>query len=323
MYKFNNSMMEYTFPLGINGLDAALDTHKHLFMRFVLKLRTAEKIGTYNYISTKTKVTRSSILEKCDGTIKLVVSMAELLKFDILDGLLDSHSRLHMNTTTVYKDVTGADKDTRDITVQLATPLTFVLRIDQIALSATGYNRYEIKVVTVFTMYFISNVKKDSIKAGRGFTQYADGSINPAEDLLRICPLHRIAGVYGCVARFEVQSGLYYIDSTSILSVASDPQLCKMASETWAQRQKSASLAFQDSIATHASIARENFAINPSSRKAFVVAQDVPWSEAEFRNDKSLTYLRYPQVARTPRYAPVLKTASVCVKHFFLCSPII
>jgi len=55
-------------------------------------------------------------------------------------------------------------------------------------------------------------------------------------------------------------------------------------------------------LRTHTARVRDNYHINEKSRKAFVVSQDVPWSEAEFPNDLSLSYLQYPQVYLKPTY---------------------
>ena len=212
-----------------------------------------------------------------------------MLKFDMLDGLIGDKPQ-----TT--------EEAARYIYMNVATPLTFLLRVDQTALERAGYNGYDIHVVTVFTMYFISNVKKNSVlrmlQAGKGVSQQNDGSVQPDDDLLRICPLHRISGVYGCIARFEVQNGLHDFESTSLLPISADAEICLIASQTWAQGQRTASKIFVDTIEQHASHVREDFEINFNSRKAYMVAQDVPWSEAEFQNDKSISYLRYAQVRR-------------------------
>jgi hypothetical protein len=93
-----------------------------------------------------------------------------------------------------------------------------------------------------------------------------------------------------------VQSGLYEFEGSSVLAVASDEQIGTLASGSWAAQQRTASLSFVQALRTHTSRVRDHYHINAKSRKAFVVSQDVPWSEAEFANDPSLSYLQYPQV---------------------------
>jgi len=219
--------VEYTFPLGIDALDCAVHANKLLFMKFVVKLVSSAQVSMRIYISTKTKITTSRILEKCTATTQVEVSLARLLKFDMLDALLDTPSQLLLNASSLHTDIANGNVNNLNIHLQVATPLTFVLRIDPRALAVSGYARYEIKVLTILTMYFVSNVKKDSmlnlLRSGTAFSYYTDGSIKPGNDLLRICPLHRIAGVCGCVARFEVQSGLYDVDTTPILAISPDP----------------------------------------------------------------------------------------------------
>ena len=154
------------------------------------------------------------------------------------------------------------------------------------------------------------------LRTGKGFTQFQDGSINPNDDLLRICPLHRVKGVYGCIARFEVQSGLFEFESTSVLSIESDEQINNFASGSWAQSQRTASLSFVQAIRAHSNQIRNRYHVNTKNRKAFVVSQDVPWSEAEFVNDPTLSYLQYPQV-----FATKVKFAKAPAPFFPLCSP--
>jgi len=299
--------LEYTFPLGEYVLDNAMDTDKLLFMKFVLRLRTSQQARMLKYISTKTIIRRNDIEIKCPAPLHVDSSLAKILKFDMLDGLLATEDRFDQTETSLFEDITSSEKTASIIKVNIATPLTFILRIDDDVLTKSGMDTYGIDVVSIFTMYFISNVKKDSmlnlLGAGRGFTQYEDGSINPDDDLLRICPLHRIKGVYGCIARFEVQSGLYEFEGSSVLAVAPDEQMGTLAAGSWAAQQRTASLSFVQALRTHTTRVRDHYHINAKSRKAFVVSQDVPWSEAEFANDPSLSYLQYPQVCFTAHFS--------------------
>ena len=153
------------------------------------------------------------------------------------------------------------------------------------------------------------------LRTGKGFTQFQDGSINPDDDLLRICPLHRVKGVYGCIARFEVQSGLFEFESTSVLSIESDEQINNFALGSWAQNQRTASLSFVQAIRAHSNQIRNRYHVNTKNRKAFVVSQDVPWSEAEFVNNPTLSYLQYPQV-----FAAKMKFAQTLAHCFSLCT---
>jgi hypothetical protein len=300
IYSQANSRLEYTFPLGAYVLDDAIDTQKQLFMKFVLRMRTATQSRMRKYVSTSTAIVRSGVQEKCKPPVHVDSSLADILRFDMLDGLLHTDSQFDQTDTSFLQDITGAENAASTINVNIATPLTFMLRIDDGVLASVGMDTYGIDVVSIFTMYFISNVKKDSmlslLNTRRGFTQFEDGSIDPDDELLRICPLHRIRGVYGCISRFEVQSGLYEFESTSVLPIAPDADVNGFASETWAQAQRTASVSFVDAVRTHTGTVRNNFHINAKSRQAFVVSQDVPWSEDEFRNDPSLSHLQYPQV---------------------------
>jgi len=269
-----------------------MDTEKSLFMKFVLRLRSGQQACMLKYISTKTAIRCNDIGIKCPAPLQVDSSLAKILKFDMLDGLLATENSFDQTETSLFEDITSSENTRSIIKVNIATPLTFLLRIDDDVLTKSGMHTYGIDVV------------KDSmlnlLGTGKEFTQYEDGSINPDDELLRICPLHRIKGVYGCIARFEVQSGLYEFEGSSVLAVASDEQMCTLASGSWAVQQRTASLSFVQSLRTHTARVRENYHINTKSRKAYVVSQDVPWSEAEFENDPSLSYLQYPQVYFTP-----------------------
>ena len=276
-----------------------MGTQKSLFMKFMLRLRTAGNSRVFKYISTKSAIRRENFVEKCQVAVRLDVNLGELLKFDMLVGLLGGARDMHINTTAIYADVAASQQATFIQQMSLSTPLTFVLRLDETAMATGAYDAYEIDVVTVFTMYFLSNVKKNSalrlLQAGLGFSQAPDGSLLPDDDLLRICPLHRIEGVYGCIARFEVQHSMYEFEKTAILPIAADTELCRLGASTWAQRQRTSSRAFVDNMATHATSVRERFHVDASLRKSYVISHDIPWSEAEFRNDAALSYLQYPQ----------------------------
>ena len=193
-----------------------MGTQKSLFMKFMLRLRTAGNSRVFKYISTKSAIRRENFVEKCQVAVRLDVNLGELLKFDMLVGLLGGARDMHINTTAIYADVAASQQATFIQQMSLSTPLTFVLRLDETAMATGAYDAYEIDVVTVFTMYFLSNVKKNSalrlLQAGLGFSQAPDGSLLPDDDLLRICPLHRIEGVYGCIARFEVQHSMYELN---------------------------------------------------------------------------------------------------------------
>ena len=261
------------------------------------------------YISTKTAIRRNGIQAQCPAPVQVDSSLAEILKFDVLDELLATEDRVNQTETSLFEDVTGNDNAASTIKVNITTPSTFMLRIDDDVLAKSGMTTYGIDVVSIFTMYFISNVKRDSmfnlLGTRKGFTQYGDGSINPDDDLLRICPLNRIKGVYGCIARFEVQTSLYDFEDISVLAVASDAQMCTLASESWAAQQRTASVLFVQALRTHTSRVRDNYHINAKSSKAFVVSQDVPWSDSEFANDPSLSYLQYLQVYFNPTYVHI------------------
>ena len=282
-------------------LDRAVDTDKQLFMKFVLQLRTATQDRMQKYISTRTSMRGDSVKEKCPAPVRVDSSLAQILKIDMLDGLLASDTQFGQTETSLVQDVkaSGSANASSSVNVNAATPMTLMLRIDDEVLNESGMDSYTIEVVTIFTMYFISNVKKESmvrlLNTGRGFTQFEDGSINPDDDLLRICPLDRIRGVYGCIARFEVLSGLHEFEGTSVLSIDPDEEICNLASETWAQAQRTASMSSVHAVSTHANRVRGNYSIDAKTRQAFLISQDVPWSEAEFINDASLSYLQYPQ----------------------------
>ena len=298
VYNVDKTRLEYTFPLGMHVLEEAVGTQKSLFMKFILRLRTGDNSRMFRSISTRSVIRREDFLEQCQVPVRLDVNLAHLLKFDVLQGLLDSTSD-NTSTTSMYSsDKTGSPQSATIMQQQsLTIPLTFVFRLDKTALSAS--TAYEVDLVTIFTMYFISNVKKNSVlnllNSGAGFSQSADGSLIPDDTLLRLCPLQRIKGVYGCVARFEIQNSLYEFEQTAGFPIAVDPDLCTNTAGTWAQHQRLSSRGFVESIRAHANSVRQRFDIDGTSRKSYVISHDIPWSEAEFRNNKAISHLQYPQ----------------------------
>jgi len=298
IYNADKTRLEYTFPLGMHVLEEAVGTQKSLFMKFMLRLRTGDNSRMFRSVSTRSVIRRGDFVEQCRVPVRLDVNLAQLLKFDVLQGLLDSASD-NTSTTSMYgSDETGSPQSATLMQQQsLAIPLTFVFRLDQTA--ATASTAYEVDLVTIFTMYFISNVKKNSVlhllNSGAGFSQSADGSLVPDDTLLRLCPLQRIQGVYGCVARFEIQHSLYEFEQTAGFPIAVDPDLCTNTAGTWAQHQRVPSRGFVESIRAHANSVRQRFDIDGTSRKSYVISHDIPWSEAEFRNNRAISHLQYPQ----------------------------
>ena len=318
MYSPQKNTLEYTLPLGNNGLDDAdMDQQKSIFVSFMLRLRTPDGALVTQYISTKTRLETSTINEKCLASTRLEVDLKDLLQFDILDGLMTDDTLPETHKVPYFTDVAVAHNTARSITSNAAMPLTLLLRatnaLGGAAVLQADAVQYDINVVTMFSMYFISNVKKDAmlqlLNSGAGFAQKSDGIIHPTDELLRICPLHRIKGVYGCIARFEVQAGLYEFETSAFMRIPPDPTLCESASQSWAQAQRAESMAFVTDMDTHAANVRQAFGIVSDAQMAFMVSQDVPWSEAEFRNDKSLSLLQYPQV---PAF---LKKNPACSPH--------
>ena len=298
IYNVDKTRLEYTFPLGMHVLEEAVGTQKSLFMKFMLRLRTGDNSRMFRSISTRSVIRREDFLEQCQVPVRLDVNLAQLLKFDVLQGLLDSTSD-NTSTTSMYaSDKAGSPQSATIMQQQsLTIPLTFVFRLDQTA--STASTAYEVDLVTIFTMYFISNVKKNSVlhllNSGAGFSQSADGSLIPDDTLLRLCPLQRIQGVYGCVARFEIQNSLYEFEQTAGFPIAVDPDLCTSTAGTWAEHQRLPSRGFVQSISAHADSVRQRFDIDGASRKSYVISHDIPWSEAEFRNNRAISHLQYPQ----------------------------
>jgi len=318
LYSPQKNTLEYTLPLGNNGLDDAdMDQQKSIFVSFMLRLRTPDGALVTQYISTKTRLETSTINEKCLASTRLGVDLKDLLQFDILDGLMTDDTLPETHKVPYFTDVAVAHNTARSITSNAAMPLTLLLRatnaVGGAAVLQADAVQYDINVVTMFSMYFISNVKKDAmlqlLNSGAGFAQKSDGIIHPTDELLRICPLHRIKGVYGCIARFEVQAGLYEFETSAFMRIPPDPTLCESASQSWAQAQRAESMAFVTDMDTHTANVRQAFGIVSDAQMAFMVSQDVPWSEAEFRNDKSLSLLQYPQV---PAF---LKKIPACSPH--------
>jgi len=151
-YLDGNTELEYTFPLGKYVLDDAMDSDKKLFMKFVLRLRTKTDARMLKYISTKTAIRRSCIQEKCPAPLRIDSSLGEILKFDMLDGLFSTEDRFNQTETSLFEDITSNAAAASTIKVNIGTPLTFMLRIDEGVLAKSGLNTYGIDVVSIFTM---------------------------------------------------------------------------------------------------------------------------------------------------------------------------
>jgi len=191
-------MLEYTFPLGINGLDDALESNKFLYMQFTLRLRDAKNQRVLRFISTRTKILQDKFIEKCATSIKLQVSLAEFIDFNVLDGFLLNKSHVDIHNGVYAANTSFLPPSREMVKASQTEPVTFLILGDESVLEQ-AYSGMGIQMQSIFTMYFISNVKKESVmrllNTGNAYNRFPDGSIQPTDDLLRICPLQAIQGV--------------------------------------------------------------------------------------------------------------------------------
>jgi len=204
-------------------------------MSFVLQFTTAyTRKRSTQYIDTKTAIRASNLLSKCRSTPSVVqINLADRLHFKMLDGLLNHTSQLDSAQIAYFPNITS-HQTMANIKNDPAQPFTFIV----LAEDNLGQDRIHIEIQTIFTMYFLSSTKKeamiDLLDATDGFVTLADGSVEPSPDVLRICPLHVIPGVLGCVSRFEIQHGIHELADTPILEVSDDALLCPRLAKSWA-----------------------------------------------------------------------------------------
>ena len=200
-------MLEYTFPLGINGLDDALESNKFLYMQFTLRLRDSRNQRVLRFISTRTKILQDKFIEKCATSIKLQVSLAEFIDFKVLDGFLLNKSHVDIHNGVYAANTSFLPPSREMIKASQTEPVSFLILGDESVLEQ-AYSGLGIQMQSIFTMYFISNVKKESVmqllNTGKAYNRFADGSIQPTDDLLRICPLNAIQGVSRTRAFFRI-----------------------------------------------------------------------------------------------------------------------
>jgi len=292
--------MEYSFPLGRNGLAEGLETSKFLYMSFVLQLTTAyARKRSSQFIDTKTAIRASNLLSKCRSTPSVMqVHLADRVHFKVLDGLLKHTTELDSAQIAYFPNI-ASHQIMANINNDPAQPFTFIV----LAEDSLGSDRIHVDIQTIFTMYFLSSTKKaamiDLLDASDGFVTLADGSVEPSPDVLRICPLHVIPDVFGCVSRFEIQHGIHELADTPILEVSNDALLCPRLARSWAQQQRTMSDFYGTSITQHAETVRNTFNLDPTRRRAFVISQDMPWrrNDLEHAQMDSSGPVQYAQVS--------------------------
>ena len=281
----SKNVMEYSFPLGRNGLATGLLANKFLFMNFVLQYEAAvTRKRSFQYINTKTAIRASNLRSTCRNTPSiLTVDFADQLHFQMLDGMLNRTSQLDSQQIAYFPDILDQEAMAH-IHNDPALPYTFIVQAD----AMLAHDRIHVEIPTIFTMYFLSSAKKTAmlnlLDSTHGFATLADGSVEPSEDVLRICPLHVIPGVFGCVSRFEVQHGIHELADTSILEISADELLCPLLAKSWAQQQRTTSDFYAQTITQHAETVRSVFKLDHKRHRGFLISQDLPWRKHDLDN---------------------------------------
>jgi len=281
----SQNVMEYSFPLGRNGLATGLLANKFLFMNFVLQYEaTVTRKRSFQYINTKTAIRASNLRSQCRNTPSiLTVDFADQLHFQMLDGMLNHTSQLDSQQIAYFPDISDQEA-MASIHNDPALPYTLIVQAD----AMLGHESIHVEIPTIFTMYFLSSAKKtvmlNLLDNTDGFATLADGSVEPSEDVLRICPLHVIPGVFGCVSRFEVHHGIHELADASILEISADRLLCPPLAKSWAQQQRTTSDFYAQTITKHAETVRSVFKLDHTRRRGFLISQDLPWRKNDLEN---------------------------------------
>lgn len=281
----SETVLEYSFPLGQNGLETGLMGNKFLYMSFILRFETKHKHErSMQYVNTKTAVRAENLLSKCTDSPGVLVNLFDMIQFEMIEGILDHKSQLVSGEVTYVKSNENQN-DRAIVESDPSQPFTLLILINTEFMATSYY----MEVATIFTMYFLSIPKKiamlDLLRSINGFSSFSDGSIEPNEDVLRICPLHAMRGVYGCVSRFEIQHNMYELEDSSVLDVSDNAILCPSLATSWAQQQRTTSDFYCSSITKHAQNIRSIFELDMDKRRAFVISQDIPWRQNDLERE--------------------------------------
>lgn len=315
-----NSMV-YIFPLGINALSPALSLYdvssvisQKLYFDFILNMRNVEENkNMYERISTVSEITWNRLALQCSNA-EISASLFDTVRMDIVGGLLEDPTDIN-STVSYFKDikmqVTDTECDEKNPETRcMQTPklgmgsITMLLLGEDDAFSVNGKTMFNIRADTVFSIYFLSELKKLAVKnlisKQRAFvfrpgeTMETATSLNPSEELLKICPLALVPGSYGCISRYEIENGVLDFQTSSIAEFhpdRSNTTIYDAALQDWVHVAGFGTSEYAEQIVNnHAKIVSREFSINDRYRKAFLVSPQLPWLERELKAENITSF---------------------------------
>jgi len=291
--RITDKLVEFTLPIEHQAFSNLIDSEKFFFVVLNVNLRDHDNYRTSTKVFTKTSIGAHNINQVCKETIELNSDISHLLRFGFINGLIIQLSdiqnvELH-NDISAYENVTGHETSTtqdytdqslttnHDIIVDASSPSTLLLSVDHVPNDPDS--SYDISVKSIFSMYFVSEIKRDSVmqRIGDGFALTKEGNLHVSDSILEMCPLTKTKGVYGCFSRFEIQNEMYNWQENAIFEVSENKEITQQNSVSWAQTQRKHSYFFTDSIKNHSENVRYLYNIDKGNTKAFVISNDISW----------------------------------------------
>lgn len=242
------------------------------------------------------------------------MSLFDMVQFDIVLGVAANISDMNVSAAH-FKDITRSSTQGLPLspspTVVSMGLMSLVVLGNPDFFAAPQNMHYSIEIQTIFTMYFISRTKRDRVlnmiadnKAfqGQDTRQWPTGTrLIPSEDLLRVCPLHLVKGLFGCMSRYEVLDRVYDF-TTNAAYTAMPPRMHYNFSDAegisanidadWAQLREDSSEFEDKMVVNHVRTLGQYFDLNGRYRNAIVMNNDVPWRKSDIEGINATSYIQ-------------------------------
>ena len=186
----------------------------------------------------------------------------------------------------------------RDVSTKESNSMTLLVKGSHDLFNSSYASKYTLEVEDMITIHILSNALKTEVESlissDKAFMKVVDPESNskmrlmPSNDLLRICPINNLRGVFGCITRLNIQERVMDSISNSVtrLSPRTNEDKYELYEKTgmWTQGVIGESLFSRDLGYAHNEEIVERFDLNDRYRKGFVLSPTIPWRQTDMNN---------------------------------------
>jgi hypothetical protein len=307
------SQVYLMIPLGEDiweDSDLSSSWSKNLFVSFFVNLKNANGNLVKSLIQTTTEVSALSIVTLCtEETTTSTVS--DLVTVDMFLGLTESEALFNQSLIQGL-DITrnkAAGQITRDVSSIASNVVTLLVKGDATTLDQDFAVDYSIEVEDMISIHFLENSKHaqvaQMIQDGTAFKKVKDPNsvtmlrLQPTEELLGLCPIQAMEGIYGCVTRLDVNERVNDYRTNSVISFAPNSTNTKEEMQDDVSSWIGELLGGSDFVKTlgrnHSGVMIDKYQLNSRYRKGYMIKPTVPWRQTDMDQSSMINGLDLSQ----------------------------